>query len=514
MKTDNKDKIEIASNTSGGVLIDESKNKKYGLLTAISLVVGIIIGGGIFLKNAGVIAQTQSVMWTFIAWIVGGVAITCAALAFMEIISSEKEGKNNGIVGWADKMVGKKFGSLFSWFFLVIYVSAIYTTLAYYAATFTTSAFGMENPAWYVHFLIAGGFLSYFLLVNGLFNKPGQIFQLFLTIFKLIPLIMIILFGIFGKSSFDIFDSITNNGKPMASKGFSGMILALPGVLFAFDGFYYVANAKGDIKDADRNLPKAILIGILFTAIFYALISLAVFSISDPSTRDLANGGGTADAFAKATFSPWFSKFISYTIIIATLVGLNGYTIVGTRLIKTCSKRFKIPGIKLLQIDSKNGAALGASIYALILSLIYLAISALIGITVYAHFLHNKDSSASMITNRSAGFGEVINFISNWQTVIVLIMISILFFFGIVNRFTKKVDVKKQWYFLPTAIISILFFLAVPIYSIIQTSIDGWGKANDGDSRTLIYILIGIVAILLMGLLLKTKKTPEKLITE
>ncbi len=496
-------KTEITTNTGGGILVNNN-SKKYGLLTAISLVVGIIIGGGIFLKNAGVVAQTQSVTWTLVAWLVGGFGITCAALAFMEVISSESKDSNNGIVGWADKIVGKKMGNLFAWFFLIIYVCAIYTTLAFFAAGFTFSALGYANPKWYYLLFLSAGYLTYFLLINGIFNKPGQIFQLFLTIFKLIPLIMIIFFGIFGKTASHIFEPITSGGTALKSNGFSGMILALPGVLFAFDGFYYVANVKKDIKNPDKNLAKAILIGIVFTVIFYALISVAIFSIDNPFGHDIKHGGGTADTFAHFTFSPWFAKFIDYTIIIATLVGLNGYTIVGTRLLRNCSARFKLPFAKLLAKESKAGASLGASIYALILSLLYLVISAIIGV-----YFYNKKAP-------TAGFGDIINFLSNWQTVIVLILISVIFIFTIINRITKKVDLKKQWYFIPTAIVSIIFFIGLPIYDIYHTIHQGWYLTNDGsdnikttihNSRILIYILISIMAITVIGFFIPNAKS-------
>ncbi len=503
------DKTEITSNTGGGILV-KNNSKNYGLLTAISLVVGIIIGGGIFLKNAGVVAQTQSVTWTLVAWLVGGFGITCAALAFMEVISSEKNNSNKGIVGWADKIVGKKMGNLFAWFFLIIYVCAIYTTLAFFAAGFTFSAVGYNNPKWYFLLLLSAGYLTYFLLVNGIFNKPGQIFQVCLTIFKLIPLIMIIFFGIFGKTATHIFDPITTGGSTLKSNGFSGMILALPGVLFAFDGFYYVANVKKDIKNPDKNLAKAILIGIIFTVIFYALISVAIFSISNPFGHDINQGGGTADTFAKFTFTPWFAKFIDYTVIIATLVGLNGYTIVGTRLLRNCSLRFKLPFAKLIAKESKAGASFGASIYALILSLIYLVVSALIGV----YFYNKKDPTS--------GFSEIINFLSNWQTVIVLILISVIFIFTIINRFTKKIALKKQWYFIPTAIISIIFFIALPIYDIAHTIHQGWGISANGDSKIsssihdskiLIYILIAITFITMLGFFIPSKKVKEPPIT-
>ncbi len=495
------EKIEITTNTSGGISMSKNKSKNYGLLTAISLVVGIIIGGGIFLKNAGVVAETQSVTWTLIAWLVGGVGITCAALAFMEVISVEKKASNQGIVGWADKIVGKKMGNLFAWFFLIIYVCAIYTTLAFFAASFTFQAFDVTHPKWYFLLLLSAFYLTYFLLINGLFNKPGQIFQVALTIFKLIPLIMIILFGIFSKSASHIFDPINNGGTTLHSNGFSGMLLALPGVFFAFDGFYYVANVKKDIKNPDKNLAKAILIGILFTVVFYALISISIFGISNSNGHNIASGGGTAETFAHYTFAPWFAKFIDYTVIIATLVGLNGYTIVGTRLLRTCSQRFKLPFAKLLAKESKSGAAWGASVYALGLSLIYLVVSALIGAFVY-----NK-------SDPTKGFGAIINFLSNWQTVIVLILISVIFIYTLINRITKKVAVRKQWYFIPTAIISIFFFLTVPIYDIVQTCKKGWvvkDTAINHDNKILIYILIFIVVITLLGFVIPNRKTSKK----
>ncbi len=477
-----------------------SKKNKYGLPTAVSLVVGIMIGSGIFLKNKDVIENTHSVALSLFSWILGGIGVLCAALALIEIISVKTKDNNDGIISWASAMVGRKFSNIVAWFFLIIYVPIIYATLACYAANFTAKSFHYGEHNWIFQFGLSVIFFSYFVIVNALWNKPGRLFQFWLTVCKLIPLFVIILVGLLSlHSAKHIFDPVTNDtGHPLKAN-YGGILLALPGILFAFDGFYYVANTRRDMKNPKKTLPRAIIIGITFAALFYALFSIAIFSINGLEHRNIAHGAGSADHYADLTFASWFAKFINYTVILATLVGLNGYTIVGSRIIKSCSARFDLKWNKVVQKETKSGAPLGAGIFGYISGMIFLVGALLIGM-VYAK------AKGDYATD---GFVKIIDFLSNWETIIMLFMISVVFLFGIINRFKNRVGVEKKWYFIPTAVVAILFFVIVPTSNIVMRAIWAWGPDNATDhakalqNQILMYILFGFLLFTMIGMWIK-----------
>ncbi len=491
---------EIATPTSDEVAIkNKGAKEKYGLPTAISLVVGIMIGSGIFLKNADVIKQTHSVGLSLISWIIGGIGILCAALALVEIMSAKHKDNKDGIISWSNSIVNKKFANVVAWFFMIIYMPIIYATLAAYAATFTAQLVNYGQDSWLFQFGLSILFFSYFIFANSFSNKHGRIFQLFLTIFKLIPLAMIILFGIFAKSSSHIFDPVYEHGVKETGS-IVGILFALPAILFAFDGFYYVANTRSEMKNPKKTLPKAILIGIIFAALFYALFSVAVFSMGGAGNRDIASGAGGVNHFSRLAFIPWFSKFLDCTVIIATLVGLNGYTVVGARIIKSCSARFRFKFDKIVQKESRHNAPLGAGIFGYIFGIGVLLIALFLG---FAYSAANNTHDSNYKMTQVNGFIKIIDFLSNWETIIELFLIAIILGFGILNRFKRRVEVDKKWYFIPTSIIAILFFVIVLGSNIIQTAYLAWGPKQQHEDQILMYVLFGFLIIMVFGLFLK-----------
>ncbi len=482
------------------ILNNKKQKAKYGLPTAISLVVGVVIGSGIFLKNADVIQNTHSVLLTFLSWVIGGIGILCAALALIEIISAKNKDHKDGIISWSNTIVNKKFANVVAWFFMIIYMPIIYATLAVYAAHFTAKLTNYGETNWLFQFGLAAAFFSYFLIINSFWNKPGRLFQLCLTIFKLIPLMMIVLFGIFSKSSAHIFDPVSNAKGAELHGSIIGILFALPAILFAFDGFYYVANTKDEMKNPDKNLPKAIMIGIVFAIVFYSLFSIAIFSISDPSLRNIDHGAGGVNNYTPTAFMPWFAKFIDCTVIIATLVGLNGYSIVGARIIKSCGARFKFKFSHKIQKESKSGAPLGAGVFGFVLGFFVIVIALLLG---FAYAAANNSHPDNNHMYKVDGFVKIIDFLSNWETIIELLLMSVILGYGILNRFNKKVEVDKKWYFIPTAIIAIIFFVVVLGSNVIQTAYLAWGPPHKHEKEILMYILFAFLIIMIFGLFIK-----------
>ncbi|MBQ4096777.1 MAG: amino acid permease, partial [Clostridia bacterium] len=99
--------------------MDGGLNKKYGLFTAISMVVGIVIGSGVFFKAQTVLQKTGGdVPLGIIAWIIGGLIMIACVLAFA--MMAQKQVKINGVVDYAEAWVGKKYAYMIGWFISTI----------------------------------------------------------------------------------------------------------------------------------------------------------------------------------------------------------------------------------------------------------------------------------------------------------------------------------------------------------------------------------------------------------
>ena len=118
--------------------------KKYGLITAICMVVCIVVGSGVFFKAQTILQKTEGNMVMGIwAWLIGGAIMLCCIWAFS--IMATKYEKVNGIVDYAEATVGTKYGYIVGWFMTIIYYPTLTSVLAWLSARYTlvflTSAF-------------------------------------------------------------------------------------------------------------------------------------------------------------------------------------------------------------------------------------------------------------------------------------------------------------------------------------------------------------------------------------
>ena len=110
--------------------------QKYGLLTAIAMVVGIVIGSGVFFKAEKVLNVTGgNLPLGILAWIVGGLIVLVCSYAFS--ILATRHLKVNGIVDYAENVVGKKYAYFMAWFMTFIYYPSLTSVLAWLCARYT-----------------------------------------------------------------------------------------------------------------------------------------------------------------------------------------------------------------------------------------------------------------------------------------------------------------------------------------------------------------------------------------
>ena len=116
--------------------MENGLNKKYGLLTAICMVVGIVVGSGVFFKAQTILQKTEGNMVMGIwAWLIGGAIMLCCIAAFS--IMATKYEKVNGIVDYAEATVGRKYGYVVGWFLTIIYYPTLTSVLAWLSARYT-----------------------------------------------------------------------------------------------------------------------------------------------------------------------------------------------------------------------------------------------------------------------------------------------------------------------------------------------------------------------------------------
>ncbi|MGG7060421.1 APC family permease, partial [Clostridium tertium] len=163
------------------------------------------------------------------------------------------------------------------------------------------------------------------------------------TICKLIPLVLLILFGfIKGSGENAIMTPLVSEGLKPA--GVIGQLLVA--ILFAYDGWINVGAIAGEMKDPGKDLPKAIIGGLSLVMAVYVVINLAYLWVLP--ANELAQYASPASAVAESIFGPVGGKFITVGILISVFGALNGYILTGPRIAYTLASQKTLPGYNFL----------------------------------------------------------------------------------------------------------------------------------------------------------------------
>ena len=167
--------------------------KRYGLLTAICMVVGIVIGSGVFFKATRVLSSTGGSMSQSLltVGIVGLIMIICS---YVFATLATRYEKVNGIVDYAEVTIGRTYAYYVGWFLSIIYYPALTSCLAWVSAQYTCTLFGLP-VAGSTHVAIGAFYLVCGYVVNALSPRLAGKFQVSTTIIKLIPLALIAIVG-------------------------------------------------------------------------------------------------------------------------------------------------------------------------------------------------------------------------------------------------------------------------------------------------------------------------------
>ncbi len=301
--------------------------KKYGLPTAIAMVVGIVIGSGVFFKAEAILKQTGGDMSLgILAWIIGGLIMIACSCAFA--IMATKYEYVNGIVDYADVTVGKKYGYYVGWFMATIYTPTLTGVLAWVSARYLCVLLGFDivGPECLV---IAFFFLVANYALNALSPKLGGKFQVATTIIKLIPLVLMAVVGtIVGLVSGMTVQNLTSAAVTAVSG--SPLFGAIVATAFAYEGWIIATSINAELREAKKNLPKALLIGAAIVMAIYVLYYIGIAGAVDKTAMMESGQNG-----AKTAFSTIFSSIggtILFVIIICSCLGtLNGLMMGCTR---------------------------------------------------------------------------------------------------------------------------------------------------------------------------------------
>lgn len=343
--------------------------KKYGLLTAICMVVGIVIGSGVFFKAETVLTRTNGNMpLGILAWvIVGSVMIVCSYV--FAIIANRNENAT-GLVDYANSIMGKRYAYNIGWFMATIYTPALVAVLAWVCARYTSTLLGWDITGG-ACMTIAALYLCVDFAMNALSPKLSGKFQVSTTVIKMVPILGMAIIGtIAGLYNGNIANDFQNVTSSISTKG--GLMGAVVSVAFACEGWILATSINGELKDAKKNLPIALMVGAGIVVTTYILYYIGISGIIGSAGLLSSGENGVRLAFS-SLFGEAAGTIVFVLIVISCLGTLNGLTLANCRGMYSLAVRDEGPLCDMFkQVDSHTNMPSNSAIIGLALSAFWL----------------------------------------------------------------------------------------------------------------------------------------------
>jgi APA family basic amino acid/polyamine antiporter len=322
--------------------------RRLGVWDATMVVVGGVIGSGIFLTPATIARQTGSSAEQLLAWGFGGVLALIGAICYAEL-GARRPNAGGGYVNLREAF-GLVIAFVYGWNMLVVNYSGSLAAVATVFVQYATAAIGIkvadERP-------YAVGAIVFLAGINWFGIRAGALAQNILTVLKLAAIASLITIGLIARGA-----PPAPPSPPLNPLAFGSVLLP---VLFAYGGWAYVTNIAGEIREPQRNLPRALFFGMLLVAICYLLANLAYLLVLGHA--GLAASSAPAADLMRKVFGEAGARVIAAGIAISTF-GFCNISLIGAarvfqamgadgvffRIAGRLHPRWRTPNIALLML--------------------------------------------------------------------------------------------------------------------------------------------------------------------
>lgn len=301
--------------------------RRLGVFDTTMVVIGGIIGAGIFLNPAIVAQRVHSSAFILVTWIIGGVVALIGALVFAEL-GARRPQAGGGYI-YLTETFGPIYAFLYGWTFLFIINSGGIAAVAVTFARYAVDLFGLSTT--YIKPLSVGVLVA-LSGVNYFGVRSGSITQNIFTVLKLLALITLIGLGIFfaGRG--------IHPASPTAAEPIEGLATiralgyALIPVLFAYGGWQYSNNIASEIIDPERTIPRAMTIGMFVVVTVYVLANVAYLRVLGPD--GLAASLAPAADTMRAVIGPAGGALMAVGIVVSTIGFVNSGILSAPRMLQ------------------------------------------------------------------------------------------------------------------------------------------------------------------------------------
>ena len=336
------------------------------------MLVGSTIGSGIFRTPAGVAQRVDDVPLFLLAWVLGGAVVLCGALTYSELAAAFP--RSGGVYVFVRESFGPRPAFLFAWAELWIIRPGAFGAIGITSSAYTLRTLGLD-PSANVLFgiraeqLLGAGYIILVGAVNYMGIHRGAILQNASTAFKVGALALLVVLG---------FALGTHAAWPeggmlaqRASVGLSPFLLAMVAILWAYDGWADLAFVGGEVKDPQRNLPRALLIGTGTVVVLYLAANLVYLYLIPIQTMKGAEL--VAADVARLVIGPYGVVIVSAAIAVSTFGTLNGSMMTAPRIFFAAAEDGVIPSA-IAHVDPRTHAPTAAIILMTVMGVIFILI--------------------------------------------------------------------------------------------------------------------------------------------
>ena len=336
-----------------------------GIWAALAIVVGTVIGSGIFRVPQSMILNVGTVPFVFAVWLVGGFLSLAGALTYAELAAAMPGA--GGEYVYLTEAYGPLWGFLYSWTQMFVAKSGSIATLATAFFEYTAHFVPQFEAVWFTAgpFAVKYGqvFALVLILVLGIVNylgvRVGGDVQVAVTAVKVGLIALLILAGLLYAHPVR-----ATAPTPVApSSIFAGFIAALVGALWAYDGWNNVGMVASEVKHPQRNLPIALIGGTAGVIAIYVLANWAYFRILSPA--EVGAHKLVAAEMMQRISGSWGASAVSLAAMISIFAALNGSILSGARVPYAAARdglffrsaarvhpAFHTPGVSILMLSA------------------------------------------------------------------------------------------------------------------------------------------------------------------
>ncbi len=354
----------------------ERLTRRLGLWSAVAVLVGSTIGSGIFRTPASVAQRVDDVPLFLLAWVLGGAVVLCGALTYSELAAAFP--RSGGVYVFVRESFGPLPAFLFAWAELWVIRPGAYGAIGITAAAYTLRTLGFDPSS----VALAAGPLDirseqllgacYIILVgavNYMGIHRGAILQNFSTVFKVGALALLVVLG---------FALGSPAGMPeggilaqRAAVGVSPFLLAMVAILWAYDGWADLAFVGGEVKDPQRTLPRALLIGTGTVVVLYLAANLVYLYLIPIQTMKHAEL--VAADVARLVIGPAGVVIVSAAIAVSTFGTLNGSMMTAPRIFFAAAEDGLFPKA-IARVHPRTHAPTAAVVLMTVMGVIFILI--------------------------------------------------------------------------------------------------------------------------------------------